>query len=277
MKFIGKCLYCRNDFTRYISKNCSQPKFCCLSCKGNYQSIFLKGDNNPNFGKKWSEDMKLKQKNLISSKVDDIYRQKSGSANRGKKFTKDQINKMHGHRTSDSYIRSHNKETRKKIGKKSKEKFTIEFKNRLRKTNEENGIWLPLELKSDWEIYKKESNWIKQMFDHINDKDQLILLSELKVFHYLYNKNGVVRDHLYSRHDGFKNKVFPEILRHPVNCEIKTHKENVKKGIKSSLTLEELFCKIQNYKEKWIEQDLTLSRIRDYQNGKRWNRKEASE
>lgn len=277
MRFIGKCLHCQSEFTRCISKNQILPKFCSRRCKGDYQSVFFKGDNNPNFGKQWTEEMKVKQSSLVLSKIDDDYREKCGSANRGKKFTKERIDKMHGNRTSESYIRKHNEEVRKKIGKKSKEKFTIEFKEKLRKTNEETGIWIPLELKSDWEIYKKESNWINQMFDFIDDSNQLRLLSELKVFHYIHNKDGVVRDHLYSRHEGFKNKVFPEILRHPANCKIISHKENVKKGIKSALTLEELFCKIKEYKKLWNEQDLVLSKIEDYKNGKRWDRKEASE
>jgi hypothetical protein len=277
MRFIGKCIQCSKLINRIISNKSPNPKFCSRFCKGIYQSIHFQGEHNPNFGKKWSNEQKIRQQLLVASKVDDEYRSKAGSANRGKKFDQDRICRMHDHRTKESYIRIHNNEVRSIIGQKSKEKFTEDFKISLRKINEERGNWIPFENKSDWEIYKKESNWISSMFDQIDNIDQIQLLSELKVFHSLNNKSGVVRDHRYSRHDGFKNRVFPEILRHPANCEIMTHNLNVKKGIKSTLTLDELFNIIENYDKHWKEQSICLNKISDYKKGKQWNRKEASE
>ena len=280
MKNTKKCLQCEVEFTKIVSEKSVKaglPKYCSLSCKGVYQSIHKHGSNNSNFGKKWSIDNKEKQSLLIKSKVDDDYRQKAGSANRGKKFDKNRINSMHDHRSRESYVRSHNEDTRKLIGLKSKAKFTAEFKLTMRRHKEEAGVWIPLELKTDWELYKAESNWIDKMFSHITDIKQLSLLYETKVFHYKNNRTGIVRDHLYSRYDGFIHRLFPEILRHPANCQLIPHNLNAKKGSKSSLTIDELFAKINDYHAYWQEHQICLEKIASYKNGDRWQRKEASE
>lgn len=61
------------------------------------------------------------------------------------------------------------------------------------------------------------------------------------------NVNGVSRDHLFSVRDGFKMGVHPSVLRHPANCELKTHMENQRKGRTSSITLNELLIRIQEF------------------------------
>lgn len=86
------------------------------------------------------------------------------------------------------------------------------------------------------------------MFDKIEDPNQMKLLEEIGVKSST-NKNGVVRDHIYGRKNGFHNKVFPEILRHPCNCQVITHGENVSKGHRNK-NLEELFRKIKLYDGK---------------------------
>lgn len=269
-KIIKHCQTCSAEFNVWPSSN---QKFCSKKCMG----LAFTGNNNPNYANYWSEENRIKQSKLVKSKVDDVYRIKAGSANRGKKFDAERIKKMHQHRTSDSYVRNHNEEIRKIIGKKSKEKFTDSFKKNLRIKNEQLGNWVPLSQKTDWEIYKKQSNWISKMFDLISDEQQICLLNENKVFNSKTNRKGVVRDHKYSRYEGFINQVFPEILRHPENCEITLHSTNAKKRSNSSLTLEELFSSILNYNGNWKEHEVCLKLIDEYKNGKRWNRKEASE
>lgn len=86
------------------------------------------------------------------------------------------------------------------------------------------------------------------------------------------NIGGVVRDHIYSRMSGFKNKVFPEILRHPCNCQILLHSDNIKK--QDGITLNELFNKIKKYKGTWKEHKLCLTLIKRFENGETWKRKE---
>ena len=42
-----------------------------------------------------------------------------------------------------------------------------------------------------------------------------------------------VRDHIFGRKNGFVLGVFPEIIRHPANCQIITHSDNIKKSLKN--------------------------------------------
>lgn len=58
------------------------------------------------------------------------------------------------------------------------------------------------------------------------------------------NLGGVSRDHMVSIDFGFKNKIDPKILSHPANCRLVRQNDNASKGMKSSLTLEELIIKI---------------------------------
>lgn len=257
-------------------------KTCSNRCKGIMQKETNLGENNPNFGNKWSNDKKLAQSELIKSKVNDEYRFRAGSANRGKKFSKERIEKMHGHRTPESYGVfgiGHTEETKKVIGKYSKEKWTDDFKKKFRETMENNGNWIPIEEKSDLEVYYKECEWLYRMFDIV--ENGLNLVEQFGVFHNTKNKNGVVRDHKYGRKSGFENKIFPELLRHPANCEIIRHSENISKGQRgvgrkdTSITMDQLFHEIINYYGEWPEQEMCIEKIKEYKNGKRWKRKEA--
>jgi hypothetical protein len=206
-------------------------------------------------------------------------RWKSGSANRGKKFNQERINKMHENRSSESYSHSHTFETKNKIGELSKAKFTKEFSDKLRKTMEERGYWVPLDQKSDFEVYYLAANWKERMWDKTSNKDQILLLEKLGVFNCKTNTKGVVRDHIFGRLSGFELGIFPEILRHPCNCQIITHSDNVRKKKnryidRNDLTLDELFGMINSYDQEWLEQKLCIQLIREYKKGKRWKRKE---
>lgn len=61
------------------------------------------------------------------------------------------------------------------------------------------------------------------------------------------NTNGISRDHLYSITDGWINNISPDIIRHPANCSLITHKENQSKHKKSKITLNELYKRIEEF------------------------------
>lgn len=231
-------------------------------------------------GRKWTDEEKQRQRILVKERMNSPeIRWKIGSANRGKKFSTERIKQMHGHRNSDSYSHQHSSEIKSIIGIKSKAKFTEDYKKRDRTRRESSGQWIPISQKSDWEIYTKTANWIERMFDIIADDKNL--LQSLGVFNCATNRKGVVRDHVYSRKSGFLVGVFPELLRHPSNCQIITHSDNVAKKSKryvdaNGKSLEQLFEDIQNYNGKWREQNLCLESIKKYLSGERWKRKEAS-
>jgi len=292
MKILVECSLstCKNKIERYI-KNDKKLFFCNIKCKANWQkeekiisketrkkmSIANSGKNNGMYGKNHTNNSKQK-----ISKNNKIYRKEHpevlfeiGKANRGKKFSKERINKMHGHRSKESYSRVKTKEEKKLIGEKSKAKFTIEFKNKIRIIKEKNGTIIKLEDKNDFNLYHKFSQWICGMFDIVNNEIEIKLLNEFGVFNIKNNRNGVVRDHKFSIKSGFDCKVFPELLRHPVNCQVMTHSKNSKKScFNDSLSLEELFNKIINYNRQWDEQNICLHLINMFNNGKRYNKEE---
>lgn len=298
------CIGCNQPFesnypqSKFCSKQCKETpcticgkmmnnprrtrKFCSNRCKGLYQSQNMLGENNPNFGKKWDNKRRKSQSDLVKSKVNDEYRFKAGSANRGKKFSKDRIEKMHGHRTPDTYGvygKGHTEKTKKIIGEKSRRKFTSDYKKEHRKRMELAGHWIPLEYKADYEIYFSECNWIDKMFDVVENGIETV--EEYGVFNNKTNKNGVVRDHILGRKYGYAHGIFPEIMRHPANCQILHHGKNVSKGQRgkgrpdTDITIEELFDRIIEYDKFWIEQEVCLERIGEYNEGKRWRRKEV--
>ena len=61
------------------------------------------------------------------------------------------------------------------------------------------------------------------------------------------NLNGVSKDHMYSVKDGFINKINPDIIKHPANCQLLKHTDNSIKNSKSVITLDELMERIKNW------------------------------
>lgn len=262
MMLMKQCSVCSKEFKTYKENQ----KTCSKTCMG----INNRGENNPNFGNRWSEDKKLNLSNLIKSKyVDDAeYRHAVGKSNRGVKFNHSRIQKMHGHRDSSSYSHPHTDEAKKKIGKKSKEKFTEEYRARVRKTLVKNGAAVPDSQKNDFAIYKMHSEWVHRMWDLVDDQT---LLETVGIFNSFTNLDGCERDHKFSRMSGFIDGIFPEILRHPANCQLLTHSDNSSKRGKSCITKEELFSAIRCYdKKKWQEHEIVLDLINRYESGKRF-------
>lgn len=273
-----KCPICQKYFNRYASQAKSKTVCCSKKCYSVNLKYSMLGKNNPNFNNKWSKKQKIKQSKLMQSKVTDELRHKYGTANRGKKFSPERIKACHAHRSSKSYSRPHSEQSKKIIGQKSKEKWTESYREKHRQTMESLGYWIPLKDKSDFEIYYREADWIERMFDLIDCKKQLRLLKKNGVFHNKNNVNGIVRDHMLSRKTGFNLGIFPQILRHPANCQILTSKDNIKKKNHryidaDHLTIDELFDRILSYAGSWKEQELCKQLISQYKSGQRYERK----
>ena len=290
------CSFCNRVVEYKCGKGQPIRKFCSQSCHfawkrgktieeilGNERGIEFKenlrkisvGENNPNFGNTWSEEQRLlaSEKSLNRFECQDM-RWLAGSANRGVKFSNERIFAMHGHRTTESYSHPKTEETKRKIGEKSKDKFNnLGYRINFRKTMEKAGHWTPLEELDEYSLYRKLSNWVSGMWNIVPSYG---LLEEFKVYNSYTNTKGVVRDHIYSRKSGWINLVFPEILRHPENCQIITHSDNVKKKTDRYTdldlhSLEELFDKIIHTKYDWREQQICLLKIQEYNIGKRYN------
>jgi len=61
------------------------------------------------------------------------------------------------------------------------------------------------------------------------------------------NLGGVVKDHLFTVRDGFKYGVSPEVMKHPANCRLIVQLDNQRKRDKSSISLNELYKRIQEF------------------------------
>lgn len=262
-KDIRTCLICKCQFEAYPS---SKKKLCSKVCMGKHNQ----GTSNPNYGKRWSASKKETQSDLIRSKITADYRELAGSANRGKKFDATRIQAMHQHRSSSSYARPHTEQSRYKIGLKSKQKFTPEFKKRIRNKMVADGIWTSDKDKSALSIYQTASHWIGSMWEYADSTGQQNL-KMFGVFNARKNQKGCVRDHKLSKLDGFLVGLYPEILRHPANLEILSHSKNASKNKKSSITVDDLFHSITNFAGEWKEQDLVLELIQKFKDGQRVN------
>lgn len=272
------CAVCEKPICDYPAP-LRRRRCCSRKCYSKWLSKIQKGEGNNNYGRHWSQEAREEQSKRIQKVYEESpeLRYRVGSANRGVKFSPERIRKMRENRKPEIGVRTHSPEVRAKIGEKSAEKWTPEFRESFRKTMEERGHWIPKDKKNDWEIYKDESNWIQAMFDLVDHRG---VLREHGIFHYRKNPSGLVRAHRFSRRSGFRSGVFPEIMHHPENCELITHADNVRKSASKtipsdSISLEELFDLIENSKyNNWEEQEICIQRIKDYRNGKRWTREE---
>ncbi len=145
---------------------------------------------------------------------------------------------------------------------------------KIRLQMEKIGYWLPLDQVEPYLLYCRESHWKERMFDYLSKKE-LLLLNEKGLFS-SKNTKGMVRDHKYSKYSGFKNKVFPIILRHPANCALITHSKNATKMRKgqlfdtgNSISLEQLFILIKSYEKGWKEQKECLAAVNKCEKGEK--------
>lgn len=65
------------------------------------------------------------------------------------------------------------------------------------------------------------------------------------------NTNGVSRDHMVSVKWGYENGIDPSIISHPANCQLLRHNENVSKGKKNAITIDELMVRISEWDKKY--------------------------
>jgi hypothetical protein len=101
-------------------------------------------------------------------------------------------------------------------------------------------------------------------YEYLFDKKEIDLLKE-KGGYSAYNKgnnsNGVSKDHMYSITKGFENNIETFIIKHPANCQLMLHKDNMVKNVKCSIDLQELYKKVlrvENIKQVLSEEQLQV-------------------
>lgn len=69
---------------------------------------------------------------------------------------------------------------------------------------------------------------------------------------YKFNPNGITRDHKVSVNEAIKNNYDPYYIKHPLNCELMSFKENDKKKTQSSISYNDLIKIVNEYDQKWL-------------------------
>ena len=73
------------------------------------------------------------------------------------------------------------------------------------------------------------------------------LLGKIPWYDSLSCKDGLCRDHMISIHDGWNRKIDPTLISHPANCHIMKSIDNFTKNKQSSITLDDLLIRIENW------------------------------
>lgn len=99
-------------------------------------------------------------------------------------------------------------------------------------------------------VYRRASRFTFSLQQYPAEFD-FTLLDIHGMFHPVTNPKGVSRDHMLSVNEGKKLRVAPEILAHPANCEIMLQGDNTRKQGQSSITVEELMQRIEDWDAKY--------------------------
>lgn len=143
-----------------------------------------------------------------------------------------------------------------------KEKYNIKLANltdwlknvgaNIRTISQSNKLYHGT-LNEDWtetfKIYRRNCEF-KFKFDEQHKVENIELLKEHKVYNPKTNKNGWVKDHMFSVWDGWKHPegpIDPSIISHLANCRIMLQQENALKHTDSSISLEELKQRIKDW------------------------------
>jgi hypothetical protein len=125
-------------------------------------------------------------------------------------------------------------------------------KIKKRETAEKNNFWMP---KEDWDLRKiYETNvysitW-SQMKKFAELKFGKDIWDRIKKSRELPQKEWLTVDHIFSRNEGFLNNISPDIIGHICNLDIITFQENRNKWMYSSIKLEDLKEKINQFEKE---------------------------
>ncbi len=106
----------------------------------------------------------------------------------------------------------------------------------------------------EYEKYKRECQFEFGIRDYPEEFDFSLIEKHgwYKAKNHGDNLGGVSRDHIMSIRWGFENKIDPKYIRHPANCQLLIHNDNVSKGKKESITLDILLERIRVWDSKYL-------------------------
>jgi hypothetical protein len=101
--------------------------------------------------------------------------------------------------------------------------------------------------------YRRKCNFTFDIFDYA---EEFSVSSNTSFYSGRKNPDtsALTKDHMYSVYDGFNNNIPFDIIAHPANCRLITQLDNVKKGKKSVISIEELYMRIEVWNKKYPPQ-----------------------
>jgi hypothetical protein len=213
-RFKNKCLMCEKEFIEF-RKCCSSE--CSLKLKK--QTTFNSTGSEHNFAKN----------STSRTEMDDNLFKNFGIVNI---FQREDV-KL---KLKNTWIENHGV---------SNPTINASIRNKVRKTNENSGRWLKAHEKDEFELYcyhvKQFTNWNMNRF-------------ALKLWGNEFYKNwGFYEnhlDHIFSKKEGFMQKIPANIIGSFVNLRMLPCKENLSKGIKCDITSEDLHNRYLLFEEE---------------------------
>lgn len=115
-----------------------------------------------------------------------------------------------------------------------KETVGAKIKEKMRSTNESNGKWIPLDNKTEFQLYKREV-WAETNNQNLEQLENYDKRGRIDL-----DPNAYSLDHKFSIYEGFKQRISPKIIGNIKNLIMLPWHENRDKGRECSITLEEI-------------------------------------
>lgn len=229
------CFYCGNQ-AFFISVNTKVKR--CTERTNNCPAVIEKmKQGRKNSGFDINSHMKKMSKNG-NTKLKELHQDSDWLQHKSEKI-KESIATSGGHagKNNPMFNKVHSENARHKQSLKANARCPSVY---VQATNTKiaNGISIPKELKSDWQLYEEQVNNITR--------------STWNKFKRIINPNNLPRgqgyqlDHKLSKKDGFLNNIPPEIIGHYKNLKILTEFENKSKGSNSSILISDLYEQVNS-------------------------------
>ena len=118
------------------------------------------------------------------------------------------------------------------------DKYTKKWLDKIKKTHIENGSWFDFNDLRLQEEFKKYKRRVRYLTEKINLEKLLGIQSKNR------KQNKIHIDHIYSIGEGFRNNIPPEIIADPNNLQLLSEKDNISKGMRSDISIEQLYLLI---------------------------------
>ena len=221
--------------------------YCSLTCRNVYVNKYLRDYSKNSVGLSEEKQYYESPKNCVRCNKQLRYEQRKG--------------KYCGHEcaASDSNLgRKHNIETCNKISVALIKNFKIKCKGCENEILKNEGVkfcskecsrTFKRKNMTEFQKYKQECLFKFALSDYPGKFDFSLIEQHgwYKPTNRGNNLNGISRDHMYSVRDGFDSGIDAKLIAHPANCKLVPQRENSSKHKKSSISIEELKTRVENW------------------------------